>query len=823
MKIREKFALFLVLTMVAALLPINLVAVAYSDIYPAGVGGEVIQLETSLPIVTPPAITLDGTVISWDAVEGAVEYNIFVNGSWFSWTAGTYFDLRTWLLDLCAPWPNENPDTNRDFSIQVSTFAVLNGGGHLSEPSNAVSITAQTITPVTEVEIIDGRTLRWHTTGATNYAIYRNGERVASVNSWASNALQSWGFLHLGLDAGTHNFQVRAVCSNAFGWSNLSESATATLTIGDLPRLATPTGLSITDNILSWNRVVGAAQYLVIIEREFDNWVEVNGEWVVDGKSWFRQASRNVIGATSLDLRTFNWLEEDIQYRARVMAVGNLVTALDSELSEPIEFFHDGTAMPQLAAPEISIDGSVISWNAVPNASEQYHVYTNGVWTRSVDHTSFDLRFLQNLPVGVPVQVQVRALSNEWSRFQNSELSNEVTFTPDGTLPPPLTRPNPSINGSIVSWNAVPDARFYRVWSSSDNWTTWQWADVNGTSVDMRVIAGRSAMTFEAGVTYAIQIEAFCNVLFRRSNASNTVFYTYMGDAPPSLPAPSVSLNGGILSWSSPNALNFAIYINGSREVDIAGNRTSFDMRTVNLPNGVYQIQLRALNGERFLDSPLSNTISLTLPVPPTPPTPPVPPIPPVPPLPPWPPQPPYVPGTTGTCAYWDWRLFEMQHAQNQAQQRTPQQQTPQPSPQPTPTPVAPPTPTPAPVSNQINILLNVDSNVIYDLETGQPVFEMDVLPVIVDGRTLVPVRFVTYALGAEIAWTPATDSRPLTVFLNYNGNMVSFGEGEIVDGMDVPAQIIGNRTMVPLRFVSQFFEARVTWFADTRNVEIVK
>ena len=84
------------------------------------------------------------------------------------------------------------------------------------------------------------------------------------------------------------------------------------------------------------------------------------------------------------------------------------------------------------------------------------------------------------------------------------------------------------------------------------------------------------------------------------------------------------------------------------------------------------------------------------------------------------------------------------------------------------------------------------------------------------------------YALGAEVDWTNATADRPLTVHLTANGRTLDFAIGEItpelaVLGMDVPAQLMNDRTMVPLRFISEFFGAVVTWDDATRIVEIIR
>lgn len=95
----------------------------------------------------------------------------------------------------------------------------------------------------------------------------------------------------------------------------------------------------------------------------------------------------------------------------------------------------------------------------------------------------------------------------------------------------------------------------------------------------------------------------------------------------------------------------------------------------------------------------------------------------------------------------------------------------------------------------------------------------MDVLPVIQDGRTLIPVRFVSEMLGANVRWNGST--REVTISLD--GVALTFAIGEMADGMDIPAQIIGDRTMVPLRFISEFFGAVINWDTETRGIEILR
>jgi len=44
-----------------------------------------------------------------------------------------------------------------------------------------------------------------------------------------------------------------------------------------------------------------------------------------------------------------------------------------------------------------------------------------------------------------------------------------------------------------------------------------------------------------------------------------------------------------------------------------------------------------------------------------------------------------------------------------------------------------------------------------------------------------------------------------------------------MVSGMDVPAQVMSDRTMVPLRFISEYFNAQVKWDEETKMITIEK
>lgn len=99
-----------------------------------------------------------------------------------------------------------------------------------------------------------------------------------------------------------------------------------------------------------------------------------------------------------------------------------------------------------------------------------------------------------------------------------------------------------------------------------------------------------------------------------------------------------------------------------------------------------------------------------------------------------------------------------------------------------------------------------------------------DTAPFIEKGRTMVPMRRIFEALGAQVTWNGAdksiTAAKGETEIRLCVGDATLYRNGESVF-MDVVPQIVNNSTFVPLRAVSQSLEATVTWFAQTRSVYI--
>ncbi len=106
----------------------------------------------------------------------------------------------------------------------------------------------------------------------------------------------------------------------------------------------------------------------------------------------------------------------------------------------------------------------------------------------------------------------------------------------------------------------------------------------------------------------------------------------------------------------------------------------------------------------------------------------------------------------------------------------------------------------------------------------GEKVDFPDQEPVILMERTLVPARGVFEKMGMQVSWDE--EKQQVTVTDGTKRLTLVIGESRmLVDGeekqMDVPAQTINDRTMIPLRAVSEALNAKVDWIEAENAVGI--
>lgn len=99
-----------------------------------------------------------------------------------------------------------------------------------------------------------------------------------------------------------------------------------------------------------------------------------------------------------------------------------------------------------------------------------------------------------------------------------------------------------------------------------------------------------------------------------------------------------------------------------------------------------------------------------------------------------------------------------------------------------------------------------------------------DVSPIIINGRTMVPIRKIFETLDAQVKWFEETktvlvlkgDTRVYLTIDSLNAYV-----NEKLVKLDAPATIINGRTLIPVRFISETLGARVFWNAKDKVVEI--
>ncbi len=105
----------------------------------------------------------------------------------------------------------------------------------------------------------------------------------------------------------------------------------------------------------------------------------------------------------------------------------------------------------------------------------------------------------------------------------------------------------------------------------------------------------------------------------------------------------------------------------------------------------------------------------------------------------------------------------------------------------------------------------------------GVPV-TLDVPPRIIRNRTMVPLRFVTEAMGAEIQWEASEQKITLTLYgkeiiLRVGATTAMVNGNPVI--LDASPTIIGGRTLVPIRFISENLGAKVDWEGTQQRITI--
>lgn len=116
-----------------------------------------------------------------------------------------------------------------------------------------------------------------------------------------------------------------------------------------------------------------------------------------------------------------------------------------------------------------------------------------------------------------------------------------------------------------------------------------------------------------------------------------------------------------------------------------------------------------------------------------------------------------------------------------------------------------------------------VPKDIIKVLVNERPIL-FDVAPVLSNNRILVPARYIFEALKAEVNWDDKSKEviikgEDKEVRLSINNTTAYVNNVEVQ--LDVAPIIINGRTLIPLRFVAESFNTEVNWNKDTQTVSI--
>ena len=139
--------------------------------------------------------------------------------------------------------------------------------------------------------------------------------------------------------------------------------------------------------------------------------------------------------------------------------------------------------------------------------------------------------------------------------------------------------------------------------------------------------------------------------------------------------------------------------------------------------------------------------------------------------------------------------------------------------------------------TNETKIELNIYYATLIKLQIGSKTVyinddekTIEAPPYIKNGRTMVPIRIISEALGAEVEWnasikeiTIKKDIKVIRMQIGSNDVYIKeegqLGEDKYI--LDAPPEIVNGRTFVPIRFIAEAFGAEVNWVEETKEIII--
>ena len=243
--------------------------------------------------------------------------------------------------------------------------------------------------------------------------------------------------------------------------------------------------LKLTENIVSWEKVDHADGYIV----------NLNGTDLAEQTATGYTISVSAVG----------------EYIVKVKAISkNHDQYTDSTYSNSVTYTIAAKESEALGVPTLSLEDNVVSWGAIDHA-DGYIVNLNGTDLEEQTATEYTISASE---AGEYI-VKVKAISKNLDQYTNSAYSNSITYTISAKEPEVLGVPILSLEGNVVSWEAIEGADGYIV-------------NLNGTDLAEQTETSYTIVAIEDG-DYEVKVKAISHHsdLYLDSLESKEVVYHY--------------------------------------------------------------------------------------------------------------------------------------------------------------------------------------------------------------------------------------------------------------------------------------------------------
>ncbi len=368
--------------------------------------------------IATPNLSLDDTTLTWDAVDGATEYEIYVNGEEIvaiSSNTSLSYDISSLAVG----------------KYEIYIVAITSDVKYISSDESNVVNYVNLSTP--SITLLDS-TIYW--TGIANasyYEVYIDSTLAATIPYSATTNAYNYT-LQLSTP-NTYSVYILAVSKVGetelfYNTSNIVEYTIAAPT----PTLNTPQVAYISQKTLSWDSVEDAEAYFV----------HINSNIVDNGTN------------TLIDLT--NYISTAGTYNIYVTATADGYNSSDSNT----------VTYTKLATPTITLSGTNVSWDGI-NGAKGYRVVINST-NYTTTYSSYSI---SNLTAGT-YNIYVVATNSSYG-YDESDISNTIQYIVEEAEPVQLSAPNITdidFVEDIITWDSVANATGYKVYIGSSTYTT---------------------------------------------------------------------------------------------------------------------------------------------------------------------------------------------------------------------------------------------------------------------------------------------------------------------------------------------------------------